>query len=136
MKLYELTCLISPDISEEELKNFQEKIISLIQEVGILINSMLPKKRFLAYPIKKNNSAFFTTLNFQMKPEDLVNFEKKLKLEQAGLIRYLILAKVMPKAIQVRKKPYVVTRKIAEPKKEKVKIEKIEQKLKEVLGES
>lgn len=133
MKLYELTYLISPNLTEMEIKNFQEKLNSLIQEGGILINSLLPKKRFLAYPIKKNNSAFFATLNFQMKPENLANFEKKLKSEPE-LIRYLILAKAAPKAIEVRKKPFIVSKKFAEPKKEKVKIEKIEQKLEEVLG--
>ena len=36
MKFYELTYLISPDLSEEEIKVLQEKVTSLIQEEGVL----------------------------------------------------------------------------------------------------
>jgi len=133
MKLYELNYLISPKLTETEIKNFQEKIISFVQEKGILIDAALPKKRVLAYPVKKNNSAFFATLNFQMKPENLADFEKKLKPE-SQIIRYLILNKVVEKTISKPKKPFTGG-KIKIPAKKKVKIEEIEEKLKEVLEE-
>jgi len=135
MKLYELTYLISPNLTEAEIKNFQEKIISFIQEKGTLIEAPFPKKRILAYLIKKNNSAFSGTLNFQMKPENLADFEKKLNLESC-LIRYLILGKIKSKPAKVPRKLFIFREKVKAPKREKVKLEEIDQKLKEILDET
>lgn len=137
MRTYELNYLISPNLSENEIKDFQEKIVSLIQKGGILIDSRLPKRIILAYPIKKNNSAFFTTLNFQMKAENLAAFEKELKSE-TNAIKHLILTKTPQKAVESRKKPLIVSvsRKTEEQKEKKVEIEKIEEKLEEVLGDN
>ncbi len=149
MKTYELSYLISPNLTDVEIKNFQEKMSSLIQEKGILISSALPKRQILAYPIKKNNYAFFAILNFQMKPENLSEFEKKMKSEQvfisepenvqnkeSNLIRYLILTKTAPKSTGVRKKARIAGKKIETPEEEKVKIEKIEEKIEEALEEN
>jgi ribosomal protein S6 len=133
MKLYELDYLISSNLTEIEIKDFQEKIISFVQEKGILIDAAIPKKRVLAYPVKKNNSAFFATLNFQMKPENLADFEKKLKPD-SRIIRYLILNKVVPKAFSKPRRRFTEGE-IEIPERKKVKIEEIEEKLKEVLEE-
>ncbi len=82
MKSYELTYLISPELSAEELKSLQEKINSLIQkEGGLLTEVNLPKKKDLAYQIKKNKEAYLINLNFHFSPEKLKNLEKKLKAE-------------------------------------------------------
>lgn len=138
MKSYELSYLITPEISDSEVKNFQEKIIAFVQEKGVLVDTRLAKKIGLAYPIKKRVSAFFATLGFQSKTEDLSELEKKIKAEP-NVIRYLILGKITHKAKKKRSRPPVapsIIRKIEEPKKEKAKLEEIEQKLEEVLGKT
>lgn len=132
MKPYELSYLIAPELSEPEIKGFQEKIVGWVQEKGILIDTRLAKKFTLAYPIKGRVSAFFATLNFQSKAEDIIGLENKIKAEP-NVIRYLILTKFAPKVKARRSKPRIV-KKIEEPKKEKAKLEEIEQKLEEVLG--
>jgi len=134
MKLYELTYLISPDLSEEEIRVLQEKINSLIQEEGRVLpdstsNGGLVRKT-LAHPIKKNRSAFLSTLSFQLNPEELESLEKKLKAE-SKILRYLILTKKLPKmAVVPVKKP----KRIIKPKP-KVELKEIEKKLEEILGE-
>lgn len=134
MKLYELTYVISPELSEEELKIFQEKISSAIQnEGGKLEKAKVPMRKKLAYPIKNKSEAYLLTSDFYFLPEKLENLEKKLKAE-SNILRYLILAKEVPRRIEI---PQIVPEaKIPKVKKEKkVELEKIEEKLKEILGE-
>ncbi len=73
MRHYELTYLISPELSEEEIKSFQEKIISLIQGVGGSLSEVLEPAR--------KKMAYLATLNFHLDPEKLGNLEKGLKSE-------------------------------------------------------
>jgi small subunit ribosomal protein S6 len=134
MKLYELNYLISPDLSEEELKIFQEKINSNIQnEGGKLEKIKLPIRKKLAYLIKKKGGAYLVTSDFYFLPEKLENLEKKLKAE-SNILRYLILTKEVLKKIEI---PQIVPEaKVPKVKKEKkVELEKIDEKLKEILGE-
>ena len=134
MKYYELTYLISPNLSEEELKTFQRKINSFVQTAGKgLEQSKNPIKKKLEYPIQDEDTAFLVTLNFYSEPEDLENLEKKLKKEPS-ILRYLILNKKLPEKIKIPEiKPRAEIKKIR--KERKVKLEKIEEKLDEILGE-
>jgi len=132
MRFYELTYLISPELSEEELKSLQEKINSLIQKEGGVLNEVnLPEKKDLSYPIKKNKTAYLTNLNFHFSSEKLENLEKKLKAEKK-ILRYLILVKPVPK-VMVRGP--IRPRKFIKPSKAKVELKEIEKKLEEILGE-
>lgn len=137
MKHYELTYLISSELSEEEAKTFQDKVASLIQEEGGLLdekNVILRKK--LAYLIKKQTQAFLSTLTFQIEPKKLPPLEKKLKLENQ-ILRYLILIKPPVKEMPVRRKkvPEIVPKKPTPPLKKKVELREIEKKLEEILKE-
>jgi len=132
MKYYELTYLISPDSLEEEVKDFQEKINSLIQtEEGILEQGVKPAKKKLGYQIKKKSEAFLGIQDFRLNPEKLGALEKKLKKEKK-LLRYMILAKKLPRVIsKIPTKPVLPKAK----KEEKVELKEIEKKLEEILGE-
>ena len=135
MKLYELTYLISPELSESELKSLNEKINSLIQkEKGVLNEAKMPMKKKLAYPIKKQREAFLINLSFYFQAEKLGSLEKELKSEKK-ILRYLILAKPKIKIAKVRKRPTKVISKIP-VKEKKVGLKEIEKKLEEILGES
>jgi ribosomal protein S6 len=122
MRNYELTYLISSSLSEEELKRFQEKIISLIQEVGGTLGETKE-------PIRKK-VAYLTTLNFHLSPKKLDSLEKRLKSE-SQIIRYMILTRRAPKEVpEVAIKP----KKIIKPEP-KVELKEIEKKLEEILDE-
>ncbi len=132
MKSYELTYLISSDISEEEAKDLQTKITSLIQEQGgVLVQESPFLKKNLAYSVKEQSRAFLATLVFQALPDKLSALEKILK-EESKILRYLVLTKLPPgriKPSRLLKKP-----KPEAPKKEKkVELKEIEKKLDEIL---
>lgn len=132
MKLYELTYLITPEISEEELKSLQEKLTSLIQkEEGFLNEVSYPVEKNLAYLIKKKQKAFLLSLSFQLKPEKLKNLEEKLKKEEK-ILRYLILTKKMPKKVSGITS---IPKKKSTKEKPKVELKEIEKKLEEMLGQ-
>jgi len=122
MKTYELTYLISPDLSEKEVFSFQEKIISLIQEAGGTLGEVKT-------PVRKK-MAYLSTLNFHLDPEKLGSLEKKLKSEQK-ILRYLILKKKILKKI-----PEILIEKPKRIVRPKVELKEIEKKLEEILGET
>ncbi len=133
MRFYELTFLISAGASEEEIKNLREKITALVQKEGVLINGPFFQKRALAYPIKKQDWAVFGVLNFQMKPESLIKFEKKLKSEP-HLLRYLIIREEEWKKSARTPQPSALKKKTKIHKREKVELKEIDKKLEEILG--
>lgn len=135
MKLYELTYLISPELSLEELKSLQEKINSLIQkEAGILNEINLPIKKRLFFPIKKNKEAFLADLSFHLDPGKLKNLERELKSEKK-ILRYLILSKPRIREIAIRAKRVPKGVPKIPVKEKKVELKEIEKKLEEILRE-
>ena len=128
MKLYELTYLISSNLSGEEAERFQEEITSLIQkQEGVLEKKERPVKKNLSYPIQKQEIAYLATIEFSLEPEKLNDLEKEIKSKNQ-ILRFLLLTK----------KPSKAGLKIIKPKtkpKEKVKLKEIENKLEEILKE-
>ena len=131
MKPYELTYLISTENTEQEAKETQANIISLIQkEEGVLVEEKPFLIKQLAYPIKKLNQAFLATILFQLLPEKIEHLEKLLKSEKA-ILRYLILIKMPAKKMRparIFKKPSIIKK-----KEGKVDLDKIGKKLEEIL---
>ena len=149
MKNYELSYLISPDLSEQDLRNLSEKIKNFVQEeAGTPGKTTEPSEKNLGYSIKKKESSFLVTLNLSLNPDKLGNLEKKLKAENQ-ILRYIILTKKVTRERPERifrsrrtatkeglpgvKKPFGVTKKITEPKK--VELKEIDKKIEEILGE-
>jgi len=100
MGFYELTYLILPDLSEEEVKKISKDVGELIaQESGVLKKEAEPIKRKLGYPINKKAEAFLVSLDFELTPDKLEKLEKKLKSENK-ILRYLIFAKQSPEKIK------------------------------------
>lgn len=126
MKTYQLTYLISDQTPEEERRTLQEKITSLIEKEGGVLNEVtLPTRRRLAYRIKKGREALMTSFNFSLEPSKMDSLEKELKSGKQ-ILRYLILNK---KPERVEKKR-LLTRK---PKAKKVELKELEQKIDEIL---
>ena len=130
MKHYELTYLITPELSEEETRAFQEKIIASLQEEGgILTETGIISKKRLAYPIQKKIQVYLAVLTFQLNAEKLVNLEKKLKAENQ-ILRYIIITKVPRK-----EKVFRIKKALPPPKEKKVELKEIEKKLEEILSD-
>jgi len=133
MRFYELTFLISANTSEEEIKNLREKITSLVQKEGVLINGPFFQKRPLAYPIKKQDWAIFGVLDLQMKPNALIKFERKLRSDPR-ILRYLLIKEEEGKKAATPPQPSILKKKPKIHKREKVELKEIDKKLEEILG--
>jgi len=132
MRYYEISILISPDLSEKELDALKEKVFSFIQEEqGILVKNSDPVQKTLGYPIKKKQQAFFLTIDFQLNPESLEKIKNKLKKE-SEILRFLLLNKKTSRTKETEtKRP----RTFHQPAKTKVELKEIEEKLEEILTE-
>lgn len=135
MQNYEITCLVSPELSEEETQKIQEKASSFIQsEEGAVIEIKSPAKKISFFGSGPKETVSFT-LEFQVQPENLKNLDKKLK-EQKEIIRFFIITKPKFKEIaRQRKRETKKPLKSSEEPKVKVEIAQIEKKLEEILGQ-
>ena len=137
MKYYELTYLITPDLSEEEAKTFQGKVNSLIADQGVLEEGNVFLRKKLAYPIKKKEQSYMAVATFNALPEKIAELEKNLK-EEKEILRYIIIIKEKQKAMRIRPhmakgRPATSTKETSQEKK--VELKEIEKKLDEILNE-
>jgi len=104
MKEYELTYIVSPELSEEELTELKNKINNFIlEERGVLVNFSKPVKKKLFWADKKQNEGILNTIFFSLTPENLTNLERKIKNEKQ-ILRYLLLKKEFKTSTQKTKK--------------------------------
>jgi small subunit ribosomal protein S6 len=128
MNFYEIAYLISTKIDPEKIKEVQKEIIGILRKhEGEIEEEVPPLKRSLAYPIKKEREAFLVSLTFWMPASKIKECKKEIEKTE-GILRYLIVKKNPPKKVveAEKKKPT--------KKPEKVELEKLEEKLEEILG--
>lgn len=152
MKTYEITYIISPEITSEEAEAFSREIEDFIsKKEGTVLNISIPIAKTLSYPIKKHMSGFIGTLEFQLEAEYLPQLNETLN-KDGKINRHIVIVKNPAKIGKIRGK----RNKIVEPAKEvltennmqeknavqetaipskKVELKDIEQKLDEILGE-
>lgn len=140
IKLYELNCLIQSneiDSFQEQLRNWFEK------ENGVLLEgktSARKKNTYFKDDEEKGGSAFLMNFNFNLETDKL-NGLKEILSQNNQLIRYLILNKKAPRAVErrrIRIKPLTQLEGKEEVKtaeRKKVDLEQIGEKLEEILHE-
>ena len=111
LKTYEISFLLEDesgaDFIYENLNKYKAQILE--HKDPIRIN--------LAYPVKKQKSAFFGYVDFEMDPNDLLSFEKEIK-QKNKVLRFMIIANPsIKKQITPSKKQEI------SPEKEKPKTE-------------
>lgn len=132
MKLYEITYIALPDLSEEEIKSINEKIKDLIvKESGAITQESIPQKMSLGYSLNGKNEGILNVFSFTIDPEKISIIENSLK-EENKIIRFAILKKKIEATF--RKPP---RKRIEKPKPELTKIElkELDQKIEEILKE-
>ncbi len=145
MKTYELTYIISSEITGEEAGATANEINSFIQsKEGIILRSDNPVAKTLSYPIKKLGSGFFVVLEFQIEPEKLSELNEKLERD-GKILRHTIIIKNPARIRKERRgarKPVFSAeiepaelKNIAAEGEKKLELKEIEKKLEELLGE-
>ncbi len=153
MKTYELTYIISPEITSQEAESKAKEIESAIQaREGTVLKQLNPVARTLSYQIEKRASGYFGVFEFQLEPEKLLEL-KELIVKDKKIVRHMLVikeaaefkkarrtretpkAKIEPEELpSVTAKPKEETEVVKEVK-EKVELKDIEHELDEILGE-
>lgn len=133
MTNYELTYLISPELSEEQMQTISQGVISYIEEQGGVLSGVQgkPLKKFLGHPIEDHTMAYVGTLKFSLPSEKTKSLEEKLKQEKQ-ILRIMLITKPEKEKLNFRKirKKFVPSNVV---KKQKIELKEIDKKIEEIL---
>ena len=76
MNKYESVIIINPNCTEEAIKALESKYTGLINKNGKVESFENQGKKKLAYEIKKNKEAIYAIINFEAKPDSIVEIER------------------------------------------------------------
>ena len=82
MKLYELSYLISPELSEEESKDLSQKMSGFLSREGKIEKTDDLFKKRLGHPIDKKTEAYLGVFEFRFAPEKTKELEEKLRADK------------------------------------------------------
>lgn len=121
MKTYELTYIISPEITSEEAGAVAKGIESAITgREGIILKQSVPTAKTLSYPVGKHASGFFGVIEFQLEPEKMAEL-KEILAKDGKIVRHMVIIKEaaeMKKERRTRTKsamPFSIEKKSGEP---------------------
>lgn len=142
---YELSFWFSSRLDEKEIGQKFDNLLKQLKDFGaLIIFNELPQLKQLAYPVKKENNAYFGYVQFKFPKESLPSLEGKLRLDNE-ILRFMIfrikLKEKQQVSSQFSKKPIFKKQKSEEEKKEKktqekeISLEELDKKLNEILKE-
>lgn len=139
LRPYSLVILVHPQASPKERDEAESLVRSWVEErKGTVQHVSHEPKRRLSYPMSHAHQATYTTMRFAMAPEPFAELEEKLHRQKKVLRTFL--RQVSPRAEGKTLKdaplrPGAAEKVLAAPKKEKASLEKLDQKIEEILGE-
>lgn len=93
MKTYELAFIISSQLNSQEADEVKNQVEKIIQDKGgTVLMSERSEAKTLAYPIKKQISGYFTTLELRIE-EDKIKEIKDILEKETRMLRYAMLIK-------------------------------------------
>lgn len=148
MKIYELTYIISSQITSQEAEGMSKDIESFIQnKEGVILRVERISLQTLSFPIKKQSSGYFVVVELQIPEANIKGLEERIEKDHK-ILRHLIVVKKPAKALKARRgrSPMFIGRNkdetvfskvpVEKVKEEKaVSIEEIDKKLDEILSE-
>ena len=151
MKPYELTYIIASQEKAEDAENLKKDLEVFVQEKGgVILKSEKTAPQTLAYPIRKNSSGYFCTLEFQIEEGKIKEIKEKVQKDKRILRHFIIIKKPIKqmKERRTRRTMQVPEFDIKEPldninlkpgkektKAVKVELKDVEKKLDEILSE-
>jgi ribosomal protein S6 len=90
-KVYEISFLLSGKLIDTEIADVLQKIKKSFEEVGATVLKEFEFNKInLAYPIKKENAAYFGYFWFELDPQKIAELRKKFAFEKE-ILRYLLI---------------------------------------------
>ena len=88
---YELVYIVQPEVSDDALTSFNERVTELIgAQNGEVTGTELWGKRTLAYPIRKQFEGHYVLHRFEMAPTGTPELERMLRFSE-DVLRYLVI---------------------------------------------
>lgn len=92
-KFYEIGYLLRPNLREADAENKKDYLMNLIGGLGgDSVLSPSCRKQKLAYPIKKQTSAYFGYLLMEIFPSKLAEIKEKIRYD-GDILRYIVLGR-------------------------------------------
>ena len=89
MNHYETVFILTPVLSDEQMKEAVEKFEGVIKDAnGTVVNEEIWGLRKLAYPIQKKSTGFYTLLEFDADPTVIKTLETQFRRDER-VIRFL-----------------------------------------------
>jgi len=138
MKNYELTYLVSPDLTDSELEDLNGKVANFIREKDGSVSAVsTPSKIKLGYKIGKKEDAFMASCYFSAEQSRLAEIKTFIE-SQTDVLRHIIVIKKKIKEPIIRiERPKVsisTEAKIEESKESEEINKKIDEKIDEILN--
>ena len=134
---YEINLLISPILDEKATISFVEALEKDLQNYGRIETVASPKRIKLAYPILNQNDAWLYFFNLYIENEEIDKKEVldtiKSKIKESGNVLRSLFIKKETKSKKEKKNRTPKKSEDADEKREDM--EKINEKLEEILGE-
>ena len=92
MNKYESVIIINPNCTEEAIKALESKYTGLINKNGKVESFENQGKKKLAYEIKKNKEAIYAIINFEAKPDSIVEIERNYRIDD-DILKFIIVRK-------------------------------------------
>ena len=89
MNKYVSVIIINPNLEEESIKAFINKISDLINSDGKVASVEDMGKRKLAYEIKKQKEGFYTVIKFEANPELITELERTYRIADE-VIKFIV----------------------------------------------
>jgi small subunit ribosomal protein S6 len=90
MRNYELAYILDPELDEQSIEIFEDRVKGWIEAAGGTIKNIDNwGKRRLAYPIKKHNEGYYYFVQIEMPPQAGVTIERDLRLSEQ-ILRFMI----------------------------------------------
>ncbi len=155
MSHYELTYILTSAIAETEYPALQKSIADLIVSLGkgSVTSEVILGRKKLAYPINKEKYGHYVTVEFDAEAESIKQLDTEFKLNNS-LLRHLIITKKVlspeqqeeeaARQAKVRARKAAAKNVVAEPvekekkaekSKPKISLDKLDEKLDELLGQ-
>lgn len=140
-KNYELAYLALPSVSEEEALAIAGKLSGVLESEHAVIRHLeTPKTRKLAYPIKKQKTAYFGWTTFTAHPAAIAKIAKKIATMEEILRHMITEERVETRTPFLR--PFsprrgaekAIPREAEKPGDAKLDLETLDKKLEEILG--
>lgn len=135
---YSLTLLLHPQASTKEREEVETLVRGWIEQRSGTVGTVShEQKRRLAFPIAHVHQATYTTVRFTLEPQDFADLRDRLH-RQKKLLRFSLFQEPAREGKALKDVPFrpaSAEKTPATPKKEKASIEKIDEKIQEILGE-